>query len=65
MRWNSDNNAAPGGQNSDSVVFIWTQRVLDRVGTLSARFTADKKIVILWGGEKIINKKSLSSQIKY
>ena len=33
-----------GGQNSDSVVFIWTQRVLDRVGTLSARFTADKRI---------------------
>ena len=64
MRWNSDNSAAPGGQNSDSVVFIWTQRVLDRVGTLSARFTADKKIVILWRGEKII-KKTLSSQIKY
>ncbi len=29
---------------------------IDRVGTLSTRFTADKKIVILWGGEKIIKK---------
>ena len=34
-----------GRQNSDSVVFIWTQRVLDRVGTLSARLLLIKESV--------------------